>query len=330
MTISSQSKAFAIGSIGISPSGRNPDVAVLADGRFVVVWQEVLGSPADGFTDTDGAIFARIYNANGTAAGEAMQVNIWWPGVQSVPQVAATVGGGFVVSFRSTLVWGDRPTDIDLFAVRFDSTGTLDPYRNSAGDLINYRDIVPDSPGDPESAKFMVDLGRGYVAFVKEGTAARVSIEAPDGTSVNSDSLVAFQQVSDVARLANGNIVIAGETGGIVALRLSDPTLIAAPVGIPGLVGPVDFVTMLSFEDARDVRITALNPGSFAPNSEPGGFVVSALQPKGSNSSTLVMESFTAWGSKISSNSFDIAISLNSDNPDYDVLALNDGTYVVG
>lgn len=336
MTISSQSKAFVIESLGISPAGRSPDVAVLADGRFVVVWQEVLSSPADGFTDTDGAIFARIYNANGTATGEAMQVNIWSPGLQVAPYVAATADGGFIVSFTSTTVWGDRPTDIDNFAVAFDSTGATRPFLDSAGDPLPYLDLDPDMPGAVESGSFMVDLGQGFVAFVQEAstitTQTRVNVMAPDGTlagTVSVASLLAFDRVSDVARLANGNIVIAGESSGFVALRLSDDALTGAPDGIPGLTGAVDFVTMVSREDAHDVRITALKPGSFAPNGEGGGFVVSALQPAGNAGSTLVMESFTAWGSRIGTSSINIAISLNTDRPDYDVLAMDDGTFVV-
>lgn len=336
MTISSQSKAFVIESLGLSPTGRSPDVAVLSDGRFVVVWQEVLGNPVDGITDTDGAIFARVYNANGTAAGEAMQVNIWSPGVQAAPSVAATLDGGFIVSFTSTMVWGDRPTDIDTFAVAFDATGAIQPFLDSAGDPVHYLDLDPDAPGVGESGSFMVDLGQGFVAFVQEAdiisAQTRVNVMAPDGTlagTVGVSTLQAFDRVTDVARLVNGNIVIAGEWSGFVALRLSDDALTGAPDGIPGLPGPVDFVTMVALEDAHDVRITALSPGSFAPNSDGGGFVVSALQPNGSAGSTLVMESFTAWGSKVGSSSINISISLNNAPPDYDVLAMADGTYVV-
>lgn len=336
MTISSQSKAFVIESLGVSPAGRNPDVAVLSDGRFVVTWQEVLGSPADGFTDTDGAVFARVYNANGTAAGEAFQVNQWAPGVQAVPQVAATADGGFIVSFASTLRFGDKTTDIDNFAVAYTATGAQRPFLDESGDPLDVLDIDPDMPGAPESGSFMIDLGQGYVAFVREAQTTSfqtsVTIMEPDGGTLGTvgvTNLSAFDRISDVARLANGNTIIAGEWSGFVALRLSDETLHGPPKGIPGISGPVDFVTMLTRQDAQDVRVTALGPGSFAPNGESGGFIVSALQPNGSGASTLVMESFTAWGVKIASSTIAIPISLDHTPPDYDVLALQDGTYVV-
>lgn len=336
MTISAQSKAFVLESIGITPAGRSPDVTLLADGRFVVVWQEVLGTPADGFTDTDGAIFARIYNADGTAAGEAIQVNLWSPGAQAAPSVAATKDGGFIVSFTSTLTWGDAPTDIDNFAVAFDNTGAQRPLLDANEDPIPFIDIDPDNPGAAESGSFMVDLGEGYVAFVQEadvGTAlTTVNLMGSDGKlagTVNAGFLGAFDRVTDVARLDSGNIVIAGQTDDVVMLRISDESLIAAPEGIPGLIGPVSFATMLALPEANDVRVTALHPGASAPNPQGGGFVVTALQPAGAVASTLVMESFTAWGSKVGSGSINIAISLNNAHPDYDVLAMQDGTFVV-
>ena len=156
MSISAQSQSFVIESLGITPAGRSPEVAVLADGRFVVVWQEVLASPVDGFVDTDGGVFARIYNADGTEAGEAIQVNGWTPGLQDSPQVAATVDGGFAISFNSTLAWGSFPIDVDAFMVSFDAGGTVKPIFDSQGNLQQFRDIDPDNPGE-------VEIGRAHV-----------------------------------------------------------------------------------------------------------------------------------------------------------------------
>ena len=64
MAISAQSKAIVIESVGIDATGRNAEVAVLADGRYVMVWQEMLASPVDGFPDTDGGVFADRFNNN--------------------------------------------------------------------------------------------------------------------------------------------------------------------------------------------------------------------------------------------------------------------------
>ena len=328
MAISAQSKALVIESVGIDPTGRNPDLAVLTDGRFVLVWQEVLSSPVDGFADTDGGIFARIYNADGTASSETIQVNGWTPGLQEQPQVAATADGGFIVSFNSTLKMGDTPTDVDAFAQRFDASGGA----------IQFIDVDPDVPGATDTPSYLVDAGGGYVAFVREsGDRDKATVSLMDGTGMIVGTAVAgtdlfnFDTISSVTRLANGNIVIASQYQGVVSLHMTDTTLKAAPAGIPGVPGPVDFLTLtgVPLRGAVDIKVTALSPGSFASNLMMGGFIVSALEPAGANASTLVIETYSAWGAKQGGNTITIAISLNGARPGYDVLALKDGTFVV-
>ena len=336
MSISAQSKTMLIESVGMTPAGRNPEVTVLTDGRFVVVWQEVTSSPADGFVDTDGAVFARIYNADGTADSETIQVNSWQPGVQDKPSVAALADGGFAVSFNSTLIWGDRPTDVDTFVINFDASGNVNPYIDEFGVQRQYRDIDPDNPGAVDTGNFMADAGNGYVAFVREmaePALARVTLLNPDGSLAGATPDMEFvdrmDQVSGVTRLVGGNVLIAGEISGVVVLRLSDSTLNGAPDGVPGLTAPVYFHTLTAFAGAADIKVTALDPGKFATDGTHGGFVVTALEPNGSTASKLMVESYSAWGTKQGSTVINIAISLNATRPEYDVLALRDGTFVV-
>lgn len=336
MSISAQSKAFVIESVGLTPSGRSPEVAVLTDGRFVVVWQEVLTSPVDEFQDTDGGVFARIYNADGTPAAETIQVNGWMPGLQDSPQVAATVDGGFTVSFNSRTMWGSFPLDIDAFAVSFDAGGAIKPFFDAQGNVQQYRDIDPDNPGGPDSGSFLIDAGNGYIALVQEADTATalttIRLLGPDGTVVGTathSDLEIFDKITSITRLEGGNILIAGEVGGAALLRLSDVSLIRAPVGIPGLIAPVNFTTMTAIGQAVDIKVISLNPGSSAPNTAGGGFVISALQPAGITASNLVLETFTAWGTRTGTNSINIPISLNGTPSAYDLLALKDGTFVV-
>lgn len=328
MAISAQAKAFVIESVGIDPTGRNPELAVLSDGRFVVVWQEVLTSPADGIADTDGAVLARIYNADGTASSEAIQVNGWTPGLQDQPQVAAMADGGFIVSFNSTLTWGDQPRDVDAFAQRFDSSGVA----------TQFTDIDPDLPSPINTPSYLVDAGGGYFAFVRESAdKAQGSVTLVDGTGLvlgtaqGGADLINFDKISSVARLANGNVVIASEFSGVVSLHMTDSSLTGAPTGIPGIPGPFDFFTLtnVALRGAVDVQVTGLLPGSFASSPTLGGFVVTALEPAGANAASLVIESYSAWGAKQGATSITIPISLNGVHPGYDVLALKDGTFIV-
>ena len=328
MAISAQSQAFVIESVGIDAAGRNPEVAVLADGRFVVVWQEGLTSPADGFPDTDGGVFARIYNTDGTASGDPIQVNTWTPGLQDAPQIAATADGGFVVSYNSTLRWGDQPADVDAFVQRFDASGVA----------TTFLDIDPDSPGQINTPSFLVDAGGGYVALVRDQantTAATVTLMDGNGVvvgqAVAAVDLLNFDKIDSVTRLANGNVVIASEYSGVVSLHMSDSTLTGPPAGIPGVPDDFDFFTLtnVALLGATDVKVTGLSPGSFASNPMLGGFVISALEPAGANASTLLLETYSPWGARQGATSITIAISLNGPHPGYDVLALKDGTFVV-
>ena len=340
MTISAVSKAFAIESAGIDPAGRNAEVTTLSDGRYVVVWQEVLGTPADGFADSDGGIFARIYKADGTAAGDPIQINAWMPGLQDFPQVAATRDGGCVVSYQSTLNWGGASTDVDTFMATFDAGGNQVArfYDDALGNTLDFGDLDPDNPGGTDSGTFTVDLGDGMIAVVRETAVNPVTTVTVLDTagflvgSAGTSEFAGFFKITGVARLEGGNVVISGEnSNGSAVLRLSNSTLNGAPDGVPGLVAPVNFITMSGVVDPVDVRVTALHPGTFAPeaSADLGGFIVSALLPVSLNASALKLQSFTAWGALNGTTTIAIPFSLNDERPGYDVLALADGTFVV-
>lgn len=86
-----------------------PDVAVLANGNFVVAWQSVsLSQP----TDLDGnAIFYRIFTATGTAVTDPIQANVYTSGNQQKPSVVALADGRFA------LAWESQNQDGDGYAV---------------------------------------------------------------------------------------------------------------------------------------------------------------------------------------------------------------------
>ncbi|MBL8396670.1 MAG: hypothetical protein JNL84_00795, partial [Candidatus Accumulibacter sp.] len=73
-----------------------PSLAALTGGGFVLTW-------TDGSTDGSGnGVFAQRFNASGTTAGGAFQVNTYTVGDQSDSHVVGLTGGGFVVVWRST------------------------------------------------------------------------------------------------------------------------------------------------------------------------------------------------------------------------------------
>ena len=93
---------------------QQPWVAMSASGAFVVVW----ASPQDG--DSLG-VFARRFNASGSALGVDLQVNTYVTGLQFQPVVASEADGDFIV------VWdgpGATDTNGGVFGRRFTSAGT--------------------------------------------------------------------------------------------------------------------------------------------------------------------------------------------------------------
>ena len=94
------------------------NAVLLSDGRFVVVW----GDSNNGAVDVE----MRIFNADGTPAGDEVLVNTITDGLQGNPIVTAMGDGGFVVS------WSDNPTTFTptgdllyyLSGQRFDVAGS--------------------------------------------------------------------------------------------------------------------------------------------------------------------------------------------------------------
>jgi Ca2+-binding RTX toxin-like protein len=318
MPIITPSRLILVESVGFSGSARNASTAVLSDGRSIVVWQETLGRPVDGFADVDGAIFARFYRPDGTPDGDAFQINTFTPGPQSLPRVVATADGGFAVSFRSDLDFGQGGRDQDFFLSRFDSTGLL----------LSTTDLVPDNPGgpQPEPPSFVVPVAGAALAVVV--SARSVSLRDGAGATVASRSY-GFD-VGGVARLSDGSIVVAGTDGKQAVSILSSPLLDGPPEGIPGLVGPVTIATAET-SLVREVKVAALAPGRFAPadGDAPPGFVMSAIEGVTRNVSRLVVTAFTAWGSVLGTRRIDLAIAPDNPALSHDILALRDGTVVV-
>jgi hypothetical protein len=121
---------------------RQPAVAALGTGDFVVAWSDI----------DDGAssfgVFARLFGGSGTPKGPAFLVNGDIAGDEVQPKVAADEHGNFVVVWqgglrvRGTRAWpGGDGDGLGVFAQRFDRTGrkqgpALRLSRSPAGDQI--------------------------------------------------------------------------------------------------------------------------------------------------------------------------------------------------
>jgi hypothetical protein len=109
----SAAEVIAVGEPSVFPGEQPNDVANLAGGDFIVVFES-----SDG--DSSG-VFGRRYDPAGTVVGSEFRLNAETAGDQSRPRVAARAGGGFVAT------WHDQATPQDkrnTFARGFDSSAT--------------------------------------------------------------------------------------------------------------------------------------------------------------------------------------------------------------
>ena len=105
----------------------NSTIAALADGRFVMSWQS-----NDNGSNTD--IRARIFNADGTAAGNDFVVSTSNANSQLLPTIAALADGRFVMSWQSN----DNGSNTDIRSAildpnRFNGTSSADSWIGGNG-----------------------------------------------------------------------------------------------------------------------------------------------------------------------------------------------------
>jgi len=94
----------------------DPDVAVAANGGFVVVWRSY------GQDGNSNGIFGQRFDPNHSPAGEEFQVNTTITGNQTEPAVAMDAAAGFVVTWRGPGIMD--PNREDIFARWFDPNGS--------------------------------------------------------------------------------------------------------------------------------------------------------------------------------------------------------------
>jgi hypothetical protein len=92
----------------------DPNVALDADGDFVVVWISYL---QDG---SEGGVFGKRFGSGGAAVGAEFQINVVTAGYQARPRVALDADGDFVVVWQSTTL---DSGSYGVAARRFSSAG---------------------------------------------------------------------------------------------------------------------------------------------------------------------------------------------------------------
>jgi hypothetical protein len=198
----------------ITTSGQNrSNVTLLQDGSYVVVY--------DSNQTGDFDVFARIFNANGTASGPAFTVNTTTAGIQVFAEIITLSNGNFVVAWRS-----------DGNAEDASSTGVFG------------RVFAPD--GTPITGEFIINdttLGTqrdvAISALDNGGFVAAYTSQTSPGTDISGNSVLARifdatgnettaefqvnvteslnQEQPDIATLSDGSFVITYDAANVDA-----------------------------------------------------------------------------------------------------------------
>lgn len=182
----------------------NPQMAMAADGGFVVVWEDDVNS-GDYYE-----VYARGFNPDGSERFATLTVNVATAGQQRFPDVAMAANGDFVV------VWEDDQDGNQLYQIRgrgFDIDGnprfgTITINGVGAGNQVN------PAIGMAADGRFAVSWsddsdGNGFYQIRARGFSASGG-ERFDDITVNTQG--AGQQLgSDLAMAADGRFVVSWE-----------------------------------------------------------------------------------------------------------------------
>jgi hypothetical protein len=163
-----------------------PDVAMDADGDFVVSW----GSEREGQVTPSFGIFARRFSSAGAAQGGELRVNNRTEGEQEVSSVAMEADGDFVVTWSGPDYGGS-----EVFGRAFGSDGVA---RTAEFRINTHTDLKQGAP-----SLGMADDGRFVVSWISEGQdepgvlcctygvfAQRFTSDAPPALDVDSNGVI--------------------------------------------------------------------------------------------------------------------------------------------
>ena len=179
----------------------NPAVAALTGGGFVISWQSA-GQDGSGF-----GIYAQRYDANGVKVGGESRVNVVTANDQSLPAVAPTSDGGFVVVWQSNLQDG---SGLGVYAQRYSATGAR------SGGAFRVNTTTKNIQWQPHVAGFsnggfviawtsgaQDGAGQGVFAQAYNGDGSKADVEFQVNTNTTGE-----QTQPAVAAFASGNFFV--------------------------------------------------------------------------------------------------------------------------
>jgi RTX calcium-binding nonapeptide repeat (4 copies)/Cadherin domain len=267
----------------VAGSQSNSTVVALAGGGFAISWDDAAG------TDTR----ARIFDANGVAAGQDFRLNNNLTGNQEYGDLVALANGGFVATWRTTDATADGSSDAVKARVF-----------NAAGNPIGNEFLVNTQAAGFQNAPSIAQLANGNLIItwattdiLQDGSsgAIKAQIFSASGVKIGEEFIVNAQGVNTqndpvVTNLPDGGFMVAwvsfdplqDGSGLAVKARVFDAN--GAPIGSEFLVntlasGNQSLPELVTLADGRVVAAWTSDNGDgsgfavraqiFAPNSAP-------------------------------------------------------------
>ncbi|NBB17509.1 hypothetical protein GVN21_19280, partial [Caulobacter sp. SLTY] len=309
-----------------------PDIATLEGGDYVVVWRS---APSRGTGDiSSNGIFAQRYDADGNPVGAEFTVNTNLTGDQTNPQVTALPGGGYVVTWQSSV--GDG-AGYGIFGQRFDAAGaaTGGQFQVNTGAAGNQYDAQV-------TALTGANAGAFVVTWHQDNGEVEARVFAANGTPLGPEFTVNQQiprlnggdsneYLPQIAATADGGFVIVwrdndtdGNGIGVFGQRygLSGGTVTAL-----GGTQPDGSAAAGNFRINTDTLGNQYNPT--VSGLAGGGFVVLYMSDYGDGSgNTLWAQIYNAAGQR-SGAEFVVASSVAGTQTGADIVAMPDGSFLV-
>lgn len=226
-----------------SPFGNAASIVRLPSGGFIMFWSE--GTPNDGSL---GCVQARIFDANGVAAGPQFIVNTATANGQAVPDAILLADGNVMVTWQDGSLTGGDNNSNSVKGQVFSPAGV----RIGGEFLVNT--TTTGSQGFPNN--ILLDNGNVMIFWQDtsllggdaSGSAIKGQIVTASGVKVGGEFLVNTetlngQNTPHVAKLSNGNVVVTWQdlsgtlgdaSGNSIKAQILDST--GAKVGVEFLV----------------------------------------------------------------------------------------------
>ncbi|MBR0962727.1 hypothetical protein JQ554_01445 [Bradyrhizobium diazoefficiens] len=303
-----------------------PTVTALANGGYVVSWDDASGTLGDA---SGTSIKAQIFAADGTKVGSEFRVNTQTADNQLAPVITGLSNGGFVVTWSDNSQTLGDSDGTSIKAQVFAADGTLvgsETLVNTATSYSQYAPTVAALANGGFAITWTDDSGEGGD---DDGTSIKAQLFAADGSKVGSEFLVntqtgGSQDNATITGLANGGFVVTWEdlSG---TLGDSDATSVKAQMFAAdgSKVGDEFLVNTATASDQLKPTISAL------PN---GGFVVTWYdfsQVGGDSSgSGIKAQIYAADGSKVGS---EFLVNTTTANSQFTptVTALSNGDFAI-